>query len=194
MTMSCSLTLSRCILQQFYLLGEEEEKMTGKDALVHLHLLQGGIVVHRDNQVDAILEILMDDLDRPSFPIKHHIENVSTPLFGVQAYTVPGSHLPTSNSDRFGRWIILAWEIPTPTTYHCVSPSLMVRSSRIVPCSFMNCSGVRASVRSSISRVRSSCRICSFSSSVRVMIRKVRISSISEPSKRGPGLSGAICG
>src|SRR6266568_3406269 len=194
MTMDYSWTLSRCVLQQFYLIREEEKKMTGQDAFVHLHLLQSGIIIHCYDQVDAILEILMDDLDRPSFAIKHQIENVSTPFFGAQAHTIPGSHLPASNSYRFWWWVILAWEIPTPTTYHPFSPSLKGRRSRIVPCNFMNCSGVSASVRSSISRVRSSCRICSFSSSVSVMIRKLRISSISVPSKRAPGLSGAICG
>src|SRR2546421_12106339 len=171
--------------------------MTGKDARVHLHLFQGGIIVRRDDQVDAILEILVDDLNRPSLPFKYRIESICTPLFGAHAYASSRFHLPTSNSYRFWRWVILArqpWKIPTPTTYHAFSPSLIGRRSRIVPCIFMNCSGVRASVRSSISRVRSSCRICSFSSSLSVIIRKLRISSISDPSKRAPGLSGAICG
>src|SRR5436305_15082237 len=190
MTMYCS----RYILQRFHLLWEEVEKMTGKGACVHLHLLQGGIIVCRDDQVDAILEILLDDLDRPGLAVKQQIERVGTSFFGVQAHMIPCFHLPTSNSYRCWRWIIFAWEIPTSTTYHPFSPSLMGRKSRIVPWSFMNCAGVRASVRSSISRVRSSCRICSFSSSVSVRMRKERISSISEPSKRGPGLSGAICG
>src|SRR5438067_1153115 len=110
------------MLQQFYLLWEEEEKMTGKDTLVHLHLLQGGIVVHRDDQIETILEILMNDLDRPGFPIQHQIEDVSTPLFGAQAYTIPCSHLATFNSYGFWRWVILSWEIPTPATYHPFSP------------------------------------------------------------------------
>src|SRR5438045_1325416 len=171
--------------------------MAGHNTALHLHLLEGGIIVHRDYQVDAILEILVDDLDSPGLSVKYRIENVSTPFFGAQSYTIPCPHLSTGNSYRFWRWVILAWEpwkIPTPATYHAFSPSVVGRRSRIVPCIFMNCSGVRASVRSSISRVRSSCRICSFSSSVSVMIRKLRISSISPPSKRGPGLSGAICG
>src|SRR6266446_7155440 len=197
MTMPYSWALPSCILyiyQRFYLLWEEVEKMTGKDALVHLHLLQSGIIVRCDDQVDTILEILVDDLDRPSLAVKQHIKRVRPSLFGVQTNTIPCFHLPTGNRYRFWWWVILAREIPAPTMYHPFSPSLIGRRSRIVPCSFMNCSGVRASVRSSISRVRSSCRICSFSSSVNVMIRNERISSSSEPSKRGPGLSGAICG
>src|SRR5207248_1043859 len=168
--------------------------MAGQDAVVHHHLLHGGIFIRRNDQVDAILEILMDDLDPCSLAIKYQIERVGTALFGMQADTIPCSYLLTSNSYRFWRWVILAWEIPTLTTHHSFSPSLIGRSSRIAPCSFMNCSGVRTSVRSNISRVRSSCRICSFSSSVSVMIRKLRISSISVPSKRAPGLSGAVCG
>src|SRR6266568_4855447 len=79
--------------------------------------------------------------------------------------------------------------------YSCLLPSSTGRRLRMTPCSFINCSGERASVRSRISRARSSpCRISSFSSSVNVMIRRVRISSISVPSQREPGLSGAICG
>ena len=59
----------------------------------------------------------------------------------------------------------------------------------------MNCSGGMFSVRSSIWRARSSdCRISRFSSSVMVRIRSESISSISVPSNRAPGLSGAICG
>ena len=38
------------------------------------------------------------------------------------------------------------------------------------------------------------CRISRFSSSVMVMMRSARISSISVPSNKSPGLSGAICG
>src|SRR5947209_12585630 len=171
--------------------------MTWHDACIHLHLFQGRIIVHRDDQVNAILEILVDDLNRSGLSVNYCIESVSTPFLGAQAYTSPCLHLSTSNSYSFWRWVILAWKpwkIPTPTAYHAFSPSLIGRSSRIVPCIFMNCLGVRASVRSSISRVRSSCRICSFSSSLSVKMRKERISSISEPSKRAPGLSGAICG
>src|SRR5579863_8524256 len=119
--------------------------MARKDALVHLHLLQGGIVFCCDNQVDAILEILVDYLDSPRLSIKHQIENVGTSLFGVQAHTISCFHLPTSNSYRCWRWIILtwkSWKIPTPATDHAFSPSLMGRRSRMVPCIFMNCSGV----------------------------------------------------
>src|SRR5207248_8369476 len=122
--------------------------MAGQDAVVHHHLLHGRIFIRRDDQVDAILEILMDDLDPCSLPIKNQIESVSTALFGMQAYTVPCSYLLTSNSYGFWRWVILARETPTSTTHHSFSPSLIGRSSRIAPCSFMNCSGVRDSVRS----------------------------------------------
>src|SRR5439155_24650782 len=114
MTIYCSWALPGCILQWFHLLREEEEKMTRKDAPVHLHLLQGRIVVYRDDQVQAILEILLDNLDCCCLPIKHQIENVSTSLFGVQAYTISCSHFFTGNSYRFWRWVILAWKIPTP--------------------------------------------------------------------------------
>src|SRR2546421_12343719 len=103
MTMSCSWTIPLYILQQFYLIREEVEKMTGKDARVHLHLFQGGIIVRRDDQVDAILEILVDDLNRPSLPFKYRIESVCTPLFGAHAYASSRFHLPTSNNYRFRR-------------------------------------------------------------------------------------------
>src|SRR5947209_9707727 len=111
MTMPCSWALPSCILyisQWFYLFREEVEKMAGKDALVHLHLLQSGIIVCRDNQVDAILEILVDDLDGPSLAIKQHIKGVRPSLFGVQANTIPCSHLPTSNRYRFWCLVIVA--------------------------------------------------------------------------------------
>src|SRR5580765_1189792 len=69
------------------------------------------------------------------------------------------------------------------------------RRLRKMPCSFMSCSGGSDSVRSRIWRARSSeSRISRFSSSVMVMMRKERISSISSPSNRSPALSGAICG
>src|SRR5579859_1829505 len=90
------------ISQRFHLLWEEKEMMTGQDAVVHLHLFQSWVLIRRDDQVDAILEILMDDLNRCSLPIKNKIESVSTPLFGVQAHTVSCSYLLTSNS--YGFW------------------------------------------------------------------------------------------
>src|SRR5947209_4980716 len=123
MTMCYSWPIPLCILQDFYFLGEEVEKMAGKDACVHLHLLQSRIIVCRDDQVNAILEILLDDLDRPGLAIKQQIERISAPLFGVQAYMIPCSHLPTCNSYRFWRAVILTRKIPTPTTYHPFSPS-----------------------------------------------------------------------
>src|SRR3984893_17813734 len=111
--------------------------MTGHNTTMHLHLFQGRIIVHRYDQVDAILKILMDDLNRPSLSVKYRIESVSTPCFAAQAYTSSCSYLSTSNRYRFWRWVILAWEpwkIPTPLTYHPFSPSLMGRKSRIAPC------------------------------------------------------------
>src|SRR5947209_13816524 len=104
--------------------------MTGQDALVHLHLFQGRIVIRRDDQVDAILEILVDNVDRPCFPVKHPIKNVGTSFIGVQAYTISCSHLPTGDSYGFWRRIVLAWEIPTSSTHHSIYPSSMGRHSR----------------------------------------------------------------
>src|SRR5689334_13346866 len=101
--------------------------MTGHDTALHLHLLQGGVLVRGHDQVDAILEILVDDLDRPSLPVEYRVESVGTPFFGAQPYTRSCSHFFTGNSYRFRWWVILAWEswkIPTPTTYHAFSPSL----------------------------------------------------------------------
>src|SRR5947209_20195170 len=115
MKMKCSCILPWCFLyisQWFYLLREEVEKMSGKDAFVHLHLLQRGIIIRRNDQINAVLEILMDDLDCPYLAVKQHIERVCAALFGVQANTIPCSHLLTGNGYRFWRWVILAWEIP----------------------------------------------------------------------------------
>lgn len=72
---------------------------------------------------------------------------------------------------------------------------LAIRGFRKAPCNLINCSGASDSVRSRMPRVRSSvCRISSFSSSVMVRMRSVRISSISLLSNKSPGLSGAISG
>src|SRR3989440_95391 len=127
MTMYCFRDLSLCILQRFHLLREEVEKMTRQDALVHLHLLQGGIVVRRDDEVDAILEILVDNVDRPCFPVKHPIKNVGTPFIGVQAHTISCSHLPTGNSYRFWRRIVIQDD---GRRKHCIAFSLVTDQHR----------------------------------------------------------------
>src|SRR5680860_329303 len=69
------------------------------------------------------------------------------------------------------------------------------RSCRKLPCSLVSCSAVKLSVRSRSCWPRGSvAAISRFSSSVMARMRKERISSISVPSNKSPGLSGAISG
>ena len=93
--------------------------MTGKNACVRLHLLQSRIIICRDDQVDAILEILLDDLNRSGLSIKQQIERIGAPLFRMQAYMIPCSYLPTFNSYRFWRTVI----------FHQGNPNLLDVSS-----------------------------------------------------------------
>src|SRR2546428_45412 len=77
------------LLQGFHFLREEVETVTRQDPLVPL--FPTGIVVQRHYQVDAILEILMDDLDPRRPPVEQYIESIST-RFWMQAHAVSCLH------------------------------------------------------------------------------------------------------
>ncbi len=67
--------------------------MPGKDAVVVLHLLYSRIIIRRDYEVKAILEILLNNLDLRGLAIKNQVENVSAALFRMQAYPVSCPYL-----------------------------------------------------------------------------------------------------
>src|ERR1051326_1356062 len=101
--------------------------MTRHDTALRLHQLERGITIRRDDQVDAVLKILVDDLDSPGSPVKYSVESVGAPFFGDQPYARSCLHLFTGYGYRFWWWVIFtwkSWKIPASTTYHAFSPSL----------------------------------------------------------------------
>src|SRR5580698_2562430 len=147
----------------------------------HAQIL-AGILVQHHGQMQLTFIILLDGLDDRNLSGQREIEDIATRA-GTQPDTRPLLHLDARNGDALRRSFFLK-KLKFPFVHR-----------RSTPCIFMNCSTGIASVRSRIWRARSSPEaISSFSSAVRVMIRSVRISSISVPSNRAPGLSGAIWG
>src|SRR5271155_388709 len=172
----------------FHFRGREEKTVAG---LAHQADVSAGIFVHDDADVQLALVILFDGFNGGDFAIEREIENVAA---GVRpqpdAFAAPDRD--AANLKRFERgFIFQRLEFPF---VHGAS-LFTARKPRNAPWSFINCSGGRVSVRSRILRARSSdSRISRFSSSVRVMMRNESISSISAPSNKSPGLSGAIWG
>ena len=167
----------------------EKEAMTGLTKHTHV---PAGIVIQNNANVVLTLVILLDAFDgsglsrRGRCPLHRH-RGAGEDARGCLA----SLRLPKFRGDRARVF----------SSRSCHSHSFIAfssstgRSPRITPCSFISCSAGKVSVRSSIWRARSSDWLISrFSSSVRVMIRKERISSISVPSNRSPALSGAIWG
>src|SRR5262249_18346137 len=148
-----------------------------------------GVVVHDDGEVDAAVEILLDRLDHCALSGQGQVQNVR-PAARPQADAIPLTDLRSADVDALhgpalGPRVPLRHGPPSPAG----------RRPRIAPWRPSIWSDPMPSVRASSARARSStAAIACFSSSVSVRIRSVSISSISAPSKKSPGLSGATRG
>src|SRR5580658_1084152 len=160
--------------------------MTGLAKQAHV---LAGIVVQNHTEMLLALVILFDAFDGGDLPGEHDVHYIAT-FTGSQAHAASDPNLDSRNLQMIKRSLLFE-KLPFPLV-HALS-SLSGRSPRSTPCNFISCSTGMDSVRSSTWRARSSDWLISrFSSSVSVMIRKERISSISVPSNRSPALSGAI--
>src|SRR5579864_40365 len=166
----------------------EEETMA---RLAHQPDIATRIFVHYHANVELTLVILFDRLNEGCFARECNVKYVAA-RSGTQPDPAPGAQLPSRDMQCLDR--CLGFEkLPFPFVHGVSLPSGW--RSRSVLWSFMRCSADSPSVLSRIFRARASeYRISRFSSSVIVIMRSARISSISVPSKRSPGLSGAICG
>src|SRR5277367_3963538 len=172
----------------FHFSGREEKPVAG---LAHQADVPAGIFVYHDANVQLALVILFDGFDGGDLAIEREIENVAARVRPQpDAFAAPDRD--AANLKGFERsFIFQRLEFPF---VHGAS-LFTARKPRNAPWSLINCSCGRVSVRSRILRARSSdSRISRFSSSVRVMMRSDSISSISAPSNKSPGLSGAIWG
>ena len=149
-----------------------------------------GIVVDRHRQVDPVFKVLFDRRDRGDLSFECHVENV-----GVGKRPEPHAIAHGIVDSDHANGLEPGWfESRVPVTHVGDPPAgAGARGTyRAGPAIVLLPSD---SVRARTARARSStAAIAAFSSSVRVMIRSVRISSISVPSKSSPGLSGAIWG
>src|SRR5580692_67529 len=136
------------------------------------------------------LVILFDTLDRGNLARQRQVEDVAA-LSREQPDAGTSPDLDSTYRETF-HGILVFEQLPLPLVHFESSTG---RNPRSAPWSFMKCSCGSISVLSRMRRARSSpLRTSAFSSSVKVMMRSVSISSISVPSKRSPGLSGAISG
>ena len=147
--------------------------MTGKAGRTEIF---AGVIEQGDRHVNAILEIMFDGLDDGDLNLEREVHDIA-------ARVRPQANMRADGEMKTGR---LAAQIPS-FIEDC--------GARIVPCSRLNAAGASDWVRRRSARARASvAAISCFSVSVIARIRKVRISSISVPSNRSPGLSGAMAG
>src|SRR4029079_14201392 len=138
--------------------------------------------------LQVALHVLLDALDHRGAAGERQVEDVAA-LARLEPHAAAGAQRDPVDLDRVGPGALellpVAWDVAHRITCQ----------SRIVPCRRMISSGVSDSVRSRISAARSQdARISAFSVSVRLRMWRTSIWSISPPSKRSPGLSGAIRG
>src|SRR4029079_10626045 len=138
--------------------------------------------------LQVALHVLLDALDHRGAAGERQVEDVAA-LARLEPHAAAGAQRDPVDLDRVGPGALellpVAWDVAHRITCQ----------SRIVPCRRMISSGVSASVRSRISAARGSdARISAFSASVRLRMLRTSVWSISPPSKRSPGLSGAIRG
>src|ERR1700756_330562 len=156
------------------------------------------IILDDDCQVHLVVEIALDRLYHGDFPFQSQIHDVGA-LLRPEAHAISSLHRDSEDCDAFERRVFrhlvpLHHALSFAAEFPLCAGSARDRP-RIVPCVLINCSRAFCSVRSRRLRTWSSAsRISCFSWSVRVITRKVSISSISVASKKSPALSGAICG
>src|SRR6185369_5219682 len=159
--------------------------------LAHHSEIASGVVLENDADVPDAFVVFFNAFDGCHLPAQRDVENVSA-FFGMKAHAAANLYRGPVDFQLVNRSLVFE-EIPFPFI-HCIF-SFTGERTRKTPCNFMNCSSGMFSVRSRIQRVRSSdCLISRFSASVRVRMRRERISSISVESNRFPALSGAIWG
>src|SRR6185437_468485 len=174
--------------QRFDFFGVEEEAMPRLPQQAHIST---GIIIENHADMTLAFVILLDAFDGGNLPRQCNVHHVAA-LAWTQSHPASAPHFDSRNLQMIKRHLFFQ-QLPLPLV-HRVS-SLSGRSPRKTPCSFMNCFAGMFSVRSSMARARSSEWLISrFSSSVKVMMRRERISSISVPSNKSPALSGAIWG
>src|SRR6185437_2792440 len=76
---------SRSFLQQFYLFREEEKAMARQHALIPL--LSTGIVVECDNQIEALLKVLLNGFNTSYFLFEQKIKGVRA-HFWMQTHAI----------------------------------------------------------------------------------------------------------
>ena len=159
------------------------------------HRLGGGIVVDGDRDVQLVVHVVEHAGDGGDHVAEEHVVRVG-PARRAEAHRCRWrprrrrrARCRSTGRRRRRR------RAPTTAPAASSSASGSGRSSRMVPCSRPSTSGAMLSMRSTIAAARGSvARASAFSSSVRVRIRRARISSISVASQRSPSLSGAISG
>ena len=164
----------------------EEEPVPGlaRDAEV-----AAGVVLEHHRELHDALEVLLDRLDDRGLAVQRALEDVAAAA-RVQAHEAAAADRGRPGTvDRPRRAAL------EPVPARPGSSRAPAARARSAPCRRISSSGERPSERSRISRTRGSdARASAFSSSVSWRMLRISSWSISPPSNRSPGLSGAIRG
>ena len=173
--------------QRLDLVGREEEPVAGLAALAEV---APRVVVDHDGELDVAVEVLVDALDQRGAAGQREVHDVAAGA-RAQSHAAAAPQLDAVDEHGVGR---RALELLPVAAVALMAPHRR-DLARQAPLRRSSSSSVSASVRSRISRARGSeSRISAFSSSVRLRMLSVSSWSISPPSNRSPGLSGAIRG
>ena len=152
--------------QHLKLVRREEEPVPG---LPRQPKIAARVVVEHDGNRRAPLDILFDRLDDGPLTGERDVEHVSAGV-RVQPHARAGAEFSVRRADRVRTRTFQLLPVGA------IGAHRVIPNSRIVPCSAISCSGVSASVRSRISRVRGSdARISAFSSSLRARMLRTSI-------------------